>query len=36
MATTKKGKTVHVKSYKRAKAHQKNKTVTVKSYDRRE
>ena len=37
MATTKKGnKTVHVRSYKRAKAHQKNKTVTVKSYNRRE
>lgn len=37
MATTKKGnKTVHVRSYKRAKPHQKNKTVKVKPYNRRE
>ncbi len=37
MATSKKGnKTVHVRSYKRAKPHQKNKTVKVKSYNRRD
>jgi hypothetical protein len=37
MVTTKKGnKTVNVKSYRRAKPHQKSKTVQVKPYRRRE
>ncbi len=36
MATTKKGnKTVHVRSYKRARPHQKGKSVNVESYNMR-